>query len=205
MKIAICPTYLPNIENFSWMISQQKIHFYGGLNYQKQSFRNRAEIYGANGKLKLTIPIKHLHGGFRKLDKDVCIAYDIDWQKKHWKSICSAYRSSPYFEYYESELYPFFQKKQVALFHFNIILIEKLMLLIEHSFNYQIVNCSPNKLDILDSLISAKKVFKTEFKTYIQVFRNKYGFIPNLSILDVLFNLGPETKKYLNNVKIDLN
>ena len=81
MKIALCPTYLPNIENFSWMISQKKVHFYGGLNYQKQSLRNRAEIYGANGKLKLTIPIKHLHGGFRKLDKDVCIAYDIDWQK----------------------------------------------------------------------------------------------------------------------------
>ena len=79
------------------------------------------------------------------------------------------------------------------------------MFLIEHSFDYQIVKCGPTKLDTLDSLISAKKNFKIEFKSYIQVFRNKYGFIPNLSILDVLFNLGPETKRYLNNVKIDLN
>ena len=77
------------------------------------------------------------------------------------------------------------------------------MFLIEHSFDYQIVKCSPTKLDILDSLISAKKVLKTDFKTYIQVFRNKYGFIPNLSIIDVLFNLGPETKRYLNSIKVN--
>ena len=205
MKLVLCPAYLPNVVNFSWMIKQPKVYFYGELSYQKQSFRNRAEIYGANGKLKLTIPIKHSKGVIRKSYKNVSIDYGKNWQKIHWKSICSAYRSSPYFEYYESELYPFFQKKQVALFHFNIILIEKLMLLIEHSFDYQIVNCGPNELDILDSLISAKRVFKTEFKTYVQVFRNKYGFIPNLSVLDVLFNLGPDTKRYLNNIKLNLN
>ena len=205
MKLALCPAYLPNVVNFSWMIKQPKVYFYGKLRYQKQSFRNRAEIYGANGKLKLTIPIKYSRGSVRKLYKNVIIDYDRNWQKIHWKSICSAYRSSPYFEYYESEISPFFQKRQVGLFHFNIILIEKLMFLIEHSFDYQIVKCDLSELDTLDSLISAKKIFKTEFKSYIQVFRNKYGFIPNLSILDVLFNLGPETKRYLNNVKIDLN
>ena len=205
MKLALCPAYLPNVLNFSWMIKQPKVYFNGGIDYQKQSFRNRAEIYGANGKLKLTIPIKNSRGSVRKSYKNVIIDYDRNWQKIHWKSICSAYRSSPYFEYYESEIYPFFQKRQVGLFHFNIILIEKLMFLIEHSFDYQIVKCDPSELDTLDSLISAKKNFKIEFKSYIQVFRNKYGFIPNLSILDVLFNLGPETKWYLNNVKIDLN
>ncbi len=205
MKFVLCPAYLPNVVNFSWMIKQPKVYFYGGLSYEKQSFRNRAEIYGANGKLKLIIPIKHSQGSKKKSYKNVSIDYDKNWQKIHWKSICSAYRSSPYFEYYESELCPFFQKKQVTLFHFNIILIEKLMLLIEHSFDYQIVNSGLTKLDILHSLISAKKVYKTEFKTYIQVFKNKYGFIPNLSILDVLFNLGPETKRYLNNINLKLN
>ena len=205
MKLVLFPAYLPNVINFSWMMKQPKVYFYGELSYRKQSFRNRAEIYGANGKLKLTIPIKNSRGSVRKSYKNVIIDYDRNWQKIHWKSICSAYRSSPYFEYYESEIYPFFQKRQVGLFHFNIILIEKLMFLIEHSFDYQIVKCDPNELDTLDSLISAKKNFKIEFKSYIQVFRNKYGFIPNLSIIDVLFNLGPETKRYLNNVKIDLN
>ena len=205
MKFILCPAYLPNVENFSWMIKQPKVYFYGGLNYQKQSFRNRAEIYGANGKLKLTIPIKHSQEGVRKSDKNVSIAYDQNWQKSHWKSICSAYRSSPYFEYYESDLYPFFQKKKTQLFHLNIVLIETIMSLIEHSFNYQIVKFDDNEFDILDSLISAKKVVKTEFKTYTQVFRTKYGFIPNLSILDVLFNLGPETKRYLKNIKLNIN
>ena len=205
MKLVLCPAYLPNVLNFSWMIKQPKVYFNGGINYQKQSFRNRAEIYGANGKLKLTIPIKHSRGSVRKSYKNVIIDYDRNWQKIHWKSICSAYRSSPYFEYYESEIYPFFQKRQVGLFHFNINLIEKLMFLIEHSFDYQIVKCDPSELDTLDSLISAKKNFKIEFKSYIQVFRNKYGFIPNLSILDVLFNLGPDTKRYLNNIKLNLN
>ena len=56
MKLVLCPAYLPNVVNFSWMIKQPKVYFYGELSYQKQSFRNRAEIYGANGKLKLTIP-----------------------------------------------------------------------------------------------------------------------------------------------------
>ena len=76
MKLVLCPAYLPNVLNFSWMIKQPKVYFNGGINYQKQSFRNRAEIYGANGKLKLTIPIKHSRGTVRKSYKNVIIDYD---------------------------------------------------------------------------------------------------------------------------------
>ena len=67
MKLVLCPAYLPNVVNFSWMIKQPKVYFMVELSYQKQSFRNRAEIYGANGKLKLTIPIKHSKGSYQKI------------------------------------------------------------------------------------------------------------------------------------------
>ena len=94
------------------MIKQPKVYFYGGLSYEKQSFRNRAEIYGANGKLKLIIPIKHSQGSKKKSYKNVSIDYDKNWQKIHWKSICSAYRSSPYFEYLNLRSVRFFKKNK---------------------------------------------------------------------------------------------
>ena len=94
-----------------------------------------------------------------------------------------AYRSSPYFEYFESELYPFFQKKEITLFLLNIRLIEKLMLLIDHSFDYEIIKPKTKQIVKLNSLISSKKEVKSEFEEYVQVFGNKFGFLPNLSIL----------------------
>ncbi|MDA9852300.1 WbqC family protein, partial [Flavobacteriaceae bacterium] len=100
----VCPAYLPNVQYCNWILQQQQIHFTGSTTYQKQTFRNRSEIYGANGKLKLTVPIRHTHGIQKSLDQEVSIAYDTDWQKQHWKSICAAYRSAPYFEFYEADL-----------------------------------------------------------------------------------------------------
>ena len=79
------------------------------------------------------------------------------------------------------------------------------MLLIDHSFDYEIIKPKTKQIEKLNSLISSKKEVKSEFKEYVQVFGNKFGFLPNLSILDLLFNLGPETKTYLNSIKLDLN
>ena len=79
------------------------------------------------------------------------------------------------------------------------------MLLIDHSFDYEIIKSKTKQIEKLNSLISSKKEVKSEFKEYVQVFGNKFGFLPNLSILDLLFNLGPETKTYLNSIKLDLN
>ena len=197
----VCPAYLPNVQHCNWILQQQQIHFTGSTTYQKQTFRNRSEIYGANGKLKLTVPIRHTHGIQKSLDQEVSIAYDTDWQKQHWKSICAAYRSAPYFEFYEADLEPFYQEKIISLFEFNLKLLSQVMQLLEVSFTYKIVSWNPNVHKRMDHLIDAKQKVTTGFENYTQVFGTKFGFIPNLSILDVMFNLGPNTSSYLKTTR----
>ena len=153
-------------------------------------------IYGANKELNLIIPIRHWKKGKKPIDSKIKIAYDMDWQNQHWKSICSAYRSSPYFEFYEHEIAPFYKEEKENLFLFNLSIIEKVMTLIDESFEYKI--SSLKGFDVyIDKLIDPKIKLKTKFESYPQVFASKYGFIPNLSILDIIFNLGPNSSNYL--------
>ena len=105
MLIGVCPAYLPNIHYMAWIVSQIEIVMVTKKPYQKQTFRNRTEIYGANGKLKLTIPIVHSKEKERQIDETVVIHYENSWQQKHWKSLENAYRSSPFFEFYDCLLY----------------------------------------------------------------------------------------------------
>lgn len=200
MKVTLCPAYLPNLEYCSWLLSQKIVYFSEGTSYQKQSFRNRTEIYGSNGKLKLTIPINHSHNGIKTLENEVLISQEINWQTLHWKSICYAYRSSPYFEFYEADFAPFYVKKTTKLFQFNLCLLKLIMDLVGSPMSYEIISSSDNKQERMDNLISTKIKSKKKFKNYIQVFENKHGFIPNLSIIDALFNLGPNTLSYLKKI-----
>lgn len=197
----VCPAYLPNIYYCSWILNQTKVLFIVDSHYQKQTFRNRCEIYGANGKLKLTIPVVHTKTKAPLKEKEVCISNETPWRKQHWKSICSAYRSSPYFEFYETELAPFFEKKETHLMQFNIQILIKIMELIEAPFSYELVEWNKNKHQRMDSLINAKKNIDWKALPYTQVFQNKNGFLNNLSLLDVIFNLGPESFTYLKNQK----
>ena len=198
MQAVICPAYLPNVPYFAWLCSQELVNFVTDTHYQKQTFRNRTPIYGANGKLNLTIPISHT--GKEKIQENaVIISYEMNWQNNHWKSICSAYKSSPYFVFYEHDLELFFNKKTTTLFDFNIHLIEKIMLLIEHHFIFQKVAWNSKKHKRLDLFLEAKNPPLLEQEVYTQVFMKKTGFLPNLSVLDVLFNLGPNCANYLKN------
>lgn len=200
MRAVICPAYLPNVAYFAYLTKQETSYFVTDTHYQKQTFRNRSEIYGANGKLNLIIPIIHKKQTFQ-LDQDVEISYEINWQKEHWKSICSAYRSSPFFEYYEADLDPFFDKKTKSLFDFNLSLIEKIMMLLELPYSFQKISFNKEKDQRIDELLLAKKRPVIQQEKYIQVFVSKLGFIPNLSILDALFNLGPNCAFYIKNAK----
>ena len=198
MQAVICPAYLPNVPYFAWLCSQEFVNFVTDTNYQKQTFRNRTAIYGANGKLNLTIPISHTEK--EKIQENaVIISYEMNWQNNHWKSICSAYKSSPYFEFYEHDLALSFNEKTTTLFDFNIHLIEKIMLLMEHHFISQKVAWNPKKHKRLDLFLEAKNPPLLEQEVYTQVFMEKTGFLPNLSVLDVLFNLGPNCANYLKN------
>ena len=103
MNVLLHPTYFANIASFVAIAKGTEVIFEVADNYQKQTYRNRCHIYGANGKLSLNIPVNHTHKN-RQLYKDVKISNDNKWQSHHWKSLQSAYRTSPFFEYYEDEL-----------------------------------------------------------------------------------------------------
>ena len=197
MTPVVCPAYLPNIVYCSWLLVQNKVFFGEDTHFQKQTFRNRTEICGPNGRLKLTIPIVHSKSEKHQKENEVLIANTTDWQKHHWKSICTAYRSSPFFEFYEADLAHFYEKKATHLMDFNLALIQKTMELIETPFSFEIVGWDEKKYQRMDFLINAKKMSNDKLGHYTQVFENKNGFLGNLSILDVLFNLGPETPSYL--------
>ena len=136
----------------------------------------------------------HTKSNHRQLDKSVAIHYENDWQKNHWKSLESAYRSSPFFEFYEDDFYPFYHQKFEKLMNFNICLIKKILSLLDAPVS---LHKSEKAINEFTDLIIAKHKFKRENPSYQQVFQSKHGFINNLSILDLIFNLGPQSLEYL--------
>lgn len=166
-------------------------------NYQKQTLRNRTEIYAANGKLALTIPVNYTQKN-RQLYKDVKIANTNKWQNLHLKSLESAYRMSPFFEFYIDDLMPLFEKNYNYLLDFNFecfaVLQDCLQINLNTSYT-TIFESQPSKPKDCRTLVKKNNSFK--FQNYNQVFSEKLGFISNLSILDLLFNEGTNTELYL--------
>lgn len=167
--------------------------------FVKQSIRNRCEIYGANGRLRLTIP-KQRKGSSKTIIKKIKISYKEDWQKIHWNAIKSAYNSSPFFEYYQDKIVTFFKKKECNLVDFNNKLQEVILDLLEENKYPDFTTSYHHKTDFTD--LRQHDFMLEKSSKYNQVFMEKHGFIPNLSILDLLFNLGPESSSYLHNIVI---
>jgi WbqC-like protein family len=167
-------------------------------NFQKQTNRTRAYIYSPNGIQILNIPVKHSNALHQKT-KDVKIENDFDWQKQHFKSLEAAYRSSPFFEYFEAELQPIFYKKHVFLMDLNLESIElcfKFLRLNKTFEKTQEYFREPiNTLD-LRKLADGKKD-NSKFESYTQVFDDKHGFLNNLSVLDLIFNEGKFALDYM--------
>ena len=201
MDILIHPNYFPNIHQFTQIIKADNILFEVSDNYQKQTFRNRTYIYGANGKLGLFIPVIHTHKN-RELFKDVKISYDSNWMDLHLKSLQSAYRSSPYFEYFEDDFIKLYSEKEKFLADFNIKCIKLISNLLDLDLDYKISNEYVEKTnDIIDlrDLSNARKEKKIDTPKYIQVFESKHGYINNLSILDLIFSEGPNSVSLITN------
>ena len=199
MKVGVCPAYLPSVNYMAWIVAQKEIGFIISNHFQKQTFRNRTSIYGPNGKLNLTIPIVHRKDLDHQLDKNLLIHQETSWQKNHWRSLEASYRSSPFFEFYELDLYPFFHTRQENLMELNIQLILEILSLLE-------VDIDITKEEEISSefraLILAKEKTNKSNPVYSQVFANKHGYLDNLSILDLLFNLGPESVDYLMKLEV---
>lgn len=199
MNVTLHPSYFPNIAAMALMAKAKQIEFEVCDNFQKQTYRNRCFVYGANGKLLLNIPVVHTQKE-RKLYKDVLVSKDSKWQSLHWKSLESAYKTSPYFEFYEDDLRPLFKQDVKYLFDFNLKCLATIFECLQLDLNFSETSTFEKELNTnIDarSLIRSKKEITQDLNTYTQVFSTKHGFIPNLSILDLLFNEGPNAHCYL--------
>lgn len=199
MNILIHPTYFPTVAHFVAIANANTVTFEAADNFQKQTFRNRMYVYGANGKLLLNIPVKHNKDKQKTLYKNIEIENVEDWQKQHWRSIVSAYKSSPFFEYYEDDLKDLFTSSQTSLYDLNIELFKRLCHCIEIEVNIEYTTVFESTTSLTDCrhLVNSKKESPIALEKYTQVFGDKHGYLNNLSILDLLFNEGPNTLNYL--------
>ena len=198
--ILLSTACFPPVQYFSKLVQFEQVYLEHCENFIKQTYRNRYEILGANGAISLVVPV--VKGRGRKIKiRDLRISYDTDWQRNHWRTIFSAYNSSPFFEFYQDDIQPFFEKPWEFLFDFNLQILETLCGLLEIDPNLVLTEdfeqVPEGTLNFREA-ISPKK-HRTENdppffpQPYTQVFHDKFGFVPNLSILDLLFNEGPNS------------
>jgi len=193
--------YLPPVEYIRLISRSETTIIEKFEKYQKQSYRSRCHIYSANGILPLIIPVSRENGHSVNIS-EIRIDYSKKWQIQHWRAIVSAYKNSPFFEYYQDDIFPFYKEEEESLFNFNFKLLETILNLIGADYNLKTSDCFQNAYLNGDyrELIHPKietTLRENENGRYHQVFAHKHGFIPNLSVLDLLFNEGPDASSYL--------
>ncbi|WHF52671.1 WbqC family protein [Chryseobacterium gotjawalense] len=201
MPILLPIFYLPPISWFSVFLQEDaQIIFERYEHFPKQTYRNRANIYGANGKLSLIIPMNH--NGTRLL-KEIQTSTREKWQQLHWKSIKTAYQTSPYFDYYEDQLEEIFKFKSTSLIEFNLNALKVIQKILKtekaYSLNSEFFK-EPSMLNYRDQF-SAKSETAYQMEDYYQSFSDKYGFLEDLSIIDLICNKGPESMTYIRTIK----
>lgn len=203
MNSLILPTYFPSISHFAVIAQSDSITFEMEDNFQKQTNRNRTYIYSPNGIQLLNIPVKHSKAAHQKT-KDILIENEFDWQKQHFKSLEAAYRSSPFFEYFEDDITPIFEKKHQFLMDLNFEVLDVVTKCLRMKLEFgKTTEYFHEVADFADFRYLANgKKDANSFEKYTQVFDDKHGFINNLSVLDLLFNEGKFAMDYLKTQKI---
>ncbi|SEV97298.1 WbqC-like protein family protein [Prevotella aff. ruminicola Tc2-24] len=191
-------TYFGPVQWYQRLCQPEQVWIERWESFQKQTLRNRCLIASANGVQALTVPVEHSAGNC--LVKDVRISDHGNWRHLHWNALRSAYGKSPFFDYYEDDLHPFFENihpnRWAYLFDFNEAIREKMCELIDI---HPVVSYTTTFVQggLTDAEALPVGEMTASFKPYYQVWQEKHGFLPNLSILDLLFNMGPESIFYL--------
>ena len=193
--ILLSSAYLAPVEYYVQLTQAERVSIEKQEYYIKQTYRNRCHIATANGIMALSIPVEKPSTG-KALTRDIRISEHGDWQLMHWRSIESAYNSSPFFEYYKDDLWPFYEKKWNFLWDFNQEIQAKMIELLDiepiiHYTSDYVV--TPDGLTDLREQIHPKKPLLQPAQSYYQVFEQKFGFQAGLSIIDLLFNMGNES------------
>lgn len=210
MNVLLVTSYWPNLHYFFYVLNASIINIEQFDNYSKQSYRNRTQILSANGVLNLSIPIKKNKS--EKVVNAIEISYKEDWQKNHWRAITSAYKNSPYFDFFEEDLKVFYSNKYNLLIDYNIEQLKFIVKVLKQKKNIQLTKqYESNPESVIDlrtiihpkqSYLSDKLVANKLDQSYYQTFENKISFTPNLSILDLLFNKGLQTIDYLKSIDL---
>ncbi len=208
--ILLSTAYFGPVRYFSKLAGYPEIYLEQHENFTKQTFRNRAVILGANGPVPLIVPVEKGRGPKIKI-KDLRIAYHEEWQRTHWRTIFSAYNSSPFFEYYADDLESFFRKKFNFLFDLNLQITKTILEILEIPANLKLTvdfeQFPETYLNFRERI--NPKVHRNlddpgfSAKPYTQVFSEKFGFVADLSILDLLFNEGPSAHQLLLDSFVD--
>lgn len=205
MNFYLSSAYLAPIEYYT-ILYNCNVYIEKYENYIKQSYRNRCNILSANGLMPLSIPVES-NGGKKCLMKDIRIAEHGNWRHLHWNALISAYNSSPYFEYYQDDFMPFYEKKYKYLFDFNEEFREMICGLLCMDTSSIVYTKKYEQVELNDCDMREKMSPKKDWKTnkpffisipYYQVFSQKYEFVENLSIVDLLFNMGNESQLILS-------
>lgn len=195
--------YLPPISWVNLVLDNDSVFIEAWETYPKQTYRNRCRIAAANGILALSIPVNKVNGK-HTMTKDIEICYEEDWQRLHRRSIEDAYINSPFFLYFWDEIDPYFKKKYRFLLDLNMELTQTLFGILGRSIELHITEGfekEPEELEDHRYTITPKlPVEEDKFPRYTQVFEEKNGFHPDLSIIDLIFNEGPAAKDYFNNL-----
>ena len=210
MNVLLVTSYWPNLHYFFYVLNASIINIEQFDNYSKQSYRNRTQILSANGILNLSIPIKKNKS--EKVVNAIEISYKEDWQKNHWRAITSAYKNSPYFDFFEDDLKVFYSNKYNLLIDYNIDQLKFIIKVLKQKKNIQLTKqyeSNPDSVIDLRTIIHPKQSYLSDKlvankldQSYYQTFENKISFTPNLSILDLLFNKGLHTIDYLKSIDL---
>lgn len=186
--------YLPPVSWFARMLnSDEPILIEQWANYRKQTLHNRCWIDSPNGKLALSVPIdRSTFVGGKCLMKDVQVSEHSDWQRQHWYALESSYFNSPFFEYLQDDFHPIYLKRWKWLMDLNETLVSTCL---------ELLDASSVTLGKTDAYVpTSDDECPILSREYYQVFKNKHGFQPDLSIIDLIFNMGPESILYLKNI-----